>query len=453
MNRLSGRNVILVVLDSARADLFHPTAPVFDELTARGARFDHAIAPAGWTLPSHASMFSGLHPTEHGMVALGESGGNETNLRNARNRVRALIEDDRMIAPWLQERGVRTFSGTSSPWLWKGSGLDTGFDETDFFYFLGSLRRRLEAKGLSKRATQIAASANAVFQYVSWTRQHRDKGAARLLTSIESFAQRSSRPFFAFTNLIETHLPHFPMGERFGEPPATSTTRDLVDLVLQPPLVRFIRMRAHNYGTGKIAAKTLDRWRAAYLTEMRYVDRWLGDLQSALERAGVADETVVILTSDHGENLGEAGLVGHGLSVSQVASHVPLGIWGAGVEPERVAEPASLVNIPATLKGLLTGEPHEESLLQAEGRGTAVFEIEDPTSVARPPRKAKRLPSGPGAAFYDGSLKLAVDPFRGSALFDLADDPGERNDLTGTRSPTEAQTAARDAWEKRVSAR
>lgn len=442
MSKLTGRNVVLVVLDSARADLFDRNASTFDELTASGMRFERAVAPAGWTLPSHASIFTGLLPTEHGIVALGTAGGNEDNLRNAREKVRSLVQEKRLIAPQLRESGMRTLSTTSSPWLWKGSGLHTGFEETDFFYFLGPRHRSLEAGGWAKRVNQIYATARTVGQYVAWIRKQRDKGAGRVLSGIESFARRSSRPFFAFTNLIETHLPHFPLGNAGG-------AREIADLVLQPPLVRFLRMRAHNYGTGRISDATLARWRDAYASEMRYVDRWLGDLAGMLERAGVADDTAVIVTSDHGENLGEAGLVGHGLSVAEVAAHVPLGMWGAGVPRERVSAPVSLTGIPATLKELLADEQHDDSLLSKGSRGTAVMEIEDPAHVSRPPKRAKRRASGPGAAFYDGSLKLALDPFQGAGLFDLESDPGERSNLMGTRDPTERQTAAREAWERR----
>jgi arylsulfatase A-like enzyme len=443
MIRPSGRNVVLVVLDSARADLFHANTPVFEELSESGKRFDRAIAPAGWTLPSHASMFTGLHPTEHGIIALGTAGGNEANLRNARERVRQLFQQKRLIAPSLRDAGVRTFSATSSPWLWKGSGLDAGFDETDFFYFLGPRYRSLEARGWAKRLNQIYATARTVGQYVSWIRARRDKGAARVLSSMESFVRGSGRPFFAFTNLIETHLPHFPMG-------TSIRGREIVDLVLQPPLVRFLRMRSHNYGTGHISATTLARWRDAYASEMRYVDRWLADLSEMLARARVADDTAVIVTSDHGENLGEAGLVGHGLSVAEVAAHVPLGMWGAGVSRESVPDPVSLLSLPATLKELITNEPNEDSLLHNGSRGSAVMEIEDPAHVSRPPKRAKRRASGPGAAFYEGSLKLALDPFTGTGLYDLENDPGERDNLFETLAPTERQTAAREAWERRV---
>jgi choline-sulfatase len=231
---------------------------------------------------------------------------------------------------------------------------------------------------------------------------------------------------------------------------ASSGAREIADLVLQPPLVRFVRMRSHNYGTGHISDATLARWRDAYVSEMRYVDRWLGELNEMLERTQVAGDTVVIVTSDHGENLGEAGLVGHGLSVAEVAAHVPLGMWGAGVESERVPDPVSLLSLPATLGELLVGDEHEDSLLGKASRGRAAMEIEDPAHVSRPPKRARRRASGPGAAFYDGSLKLALDPFQGIGLYDLASDPGERDNLIETRDPTTRQSAAREAWEERV---
>lgn len=442
----TGRNVILIVLDSARADIFASHSPNFEALTSDGASFKRAVAPAGWTLPSHASMFTGLSPTEHGICALGRPGGTYENFKAAAQRTREL--KDHLVVPQLAAKGVRTFSSSSSPWLWHGSGLSAGFQETDFFYFLRAKPASPSRHGISKRARQVADAGRSVEQHIRWMRTERDKGARRVLEGIARSAAKPGR-FFAFANLIETHEPHLaPRGYAKGG--ASRKLWELRDVALEPPLRRVLRIRAHNYGNREVPQRVLHRWKQAYAAEMRYVDDWLGRLMDRLERAKVIDDTVVIVTADHGEAFGEKGVVGHGLSTYQGIAHVPLGIWGAGIDRCVIEDPVSLTSMAATLRHLALDDPKEGSLFDPAGRGRARIEIEDPRAVIRPPRRAKRIPAGPGAAFYDGPLKLVVDPFRGRSLFDLDEDPAEENDLSASRTPTSGQEEQELAWRKRL---
>jgi arylsulfatase A-like enzyme len=447
--QLSGRNVVMVVLDSARADMFHPNAPNFRALAGEGMLFERAIAPAGWTLPSHASMFTGLRPTEHGIVALGLPGGSQENLRNSGRRARALAQQGDLLAPWLEERGVRTLSATSTPWLWPASGLSLGFQEKDFFYFLPAGPMKSGRTGALKRVRQVGEAVSGARRYARWIRDDADKGSKRVLDKIASFASRPG-PFFAFTNLIETHQPHFPP-RGYASGSALHRMRLAADVVLQPPLVRWLRIRAHNYGTHAMSSGLLERWREAYAAEIRYVDAWITDLVEALDSARVLDETVLIVTADHGESFGEGGFVGHGLSVSEAAGHVPLGIWGSDISPKRISDPVSLCSLASTVKALLVDGDVPGSLLQEESRGFAAIEVEHPHHVSRPPRGAKRVARGPGAAFYDGSLKLVEDPFGGRALYELSDPASGEARLLPDGQPTARQSEEAEAWRARIS--
>lgn len=446
----TGRNVILVVLDSARADDFAENAPNYHQLARDGMRFTRAVAPAGWTLPSHASMFSGLSPTEHGMVAFGGPGGTEETFKHALVRARKMEAEGRLIAPRLRDGGIRTFSASCSPWIWHGSGLAAGFEETDFFYFLRSKPMAHRRYGLSKRLRQIAEAFRSMSQSAAWVRDGAEKGAARIMESVLDFAGKEDRPFFAFTNLIETHEPHYP--PRNGEPVPGALDRfnTYRDVVLEPPLLRLLKMRAHTYGTKQMSPAVLGRWRKAFGAEIRHVDAWLLTLTERLDQMDLLDRTTIIVTSDHGESFGEDGVVGHGISLSEGAGHIPLGMWGGGVERRVVDDPVGLLSIPATLEHLLLGIDDEGSLLNESSWGFARMEIENPRAVSRPPRRAKRLPSGPGAAFYDGALKLVQDPFSGPALYNLDDDPREERDLSGHVPPTDRQQAELEAWRTRI---
>lgn len=440
----------MIVLDSARADIFHENAPNFLSLASEGMLFTKAIAPAGWTLPSHASIFTGLSPTEHGIVALGTSGGTIDNFKNSFWRARSLEAEGRMVVPRLEAAGLRTFSSSSSPWLWKGSGLAAGFAETDFFYFLRGRPSAAFRRDRLKRLFQIAEVITAVGQYARWIRSGADKGAAHILESILNFATRGAPPFFAFTNLIETHLPHFPPHDT-----QSNRYRRLLhtrDVLLEPPLLRALKIRAHNYETKRMSRRVLQRWKEAYAAEIRYVDGWLLRLTEALDRKGLLSNTVIMVTSDHGEDFGEHGIVGHGLSVAETAAHVPLGMWGGDISRSHVRHVVSLLAIPPTLEDLLLGGSHPGSLFDPATHGRARIETEDPRHVSRPPRRSKREPSGPGAAFYDGNLKLVVDPFRGRALYDLEADPEAKVDILQKTAPTDQQQLELQAWEQRIRA-
>lgn len=447
---LSGRNVIMVVLDSARADDFVSHAPNFQVLSGDGLRFTRAVAPAGWTLPSHASIFSGLSPTEHGIFALGTPGGTQDNFKAALVRARELERKGLLIAPRLQQRGIRTFSATCSPWLWHGSGLAAGFEDTDFFYFLRSKPMSHRRFGFSKRVRQIAEAFRSTKQYASWIHSGAEKGAPRIMDGLLSFAKAADAPFFAFANLIETHQPHYPPANGAGELGWFERMNAYRDVVLAPPLLRQLRMRAHTYGTKRMSPRVLARWRNAFRAEIGYVDRWLLRLTEELDALGLLEQTTLIVTSDHGESFGEDGVVGHGLSLSQGAGHIPLGMWGGGIEAQVVGQPVGLTSIPATLEDLLLEEDVSGSLLNSSTWGFARMEIEHPSAVSRPPRRAKRLPSGAGAAFFDGHLKLVADPFTGESLYDLERDPDEKVNLLGTVEPTSRQRHEIDAWRDRV---
>jgi arylsulfatase A-like enzyme len=448
MSVATGPNVVLVVLDSARADAL-ADAPTFTDLAGRGARFERAIAPAGWTIPSHVSMFSGLEPTRHGAIATGT--GVQADLANARAKTHALADGGNLLAPLLQHAGVATFSSSPNPWVGPGAGLDAGFAEKRFFKWLDPRATVTPPPRLDSRAAKVMQVVRAMRRHAAWVRSGRDKGAEVVLECLDDFFSTSSGPFFAFVNLIETHEPHYPhASERTRAALHPRSLAETANIVLQPGLVRLLRMRAHNWGGHRLPDSLVERWKQAYAAEVRYVDRWLGRLMESLARVGHADDTVVIVTGDHGESFGEGGIVGHGLSVREPSVRVPLALWGPGIPTEVETLPVSLLSIRATVEHLMLGTDDPRSVLNGSGRGSAQVEIEDPARVSRPPRKHRRVSLGPGAAFYDGDLKLAIDPFEGRRLLDLARDPGEAHDLSGQQDPTPRQLEALKEWEGRV---
>ena len=444
----SGRSVVLVVMDSARRDAFGPHTPNLWDLGERGIRFDRAIAPAGWTLPSHVSMFTGLKPTEHRVTGL--TGGAEKVLANARRRMLTMSKDGVLLAPVLREHGIATRSASASPWVTAASGLDAGFDETDFFNFLQTNRARRAKSSLPKRVRQSLDTLRSVRDHAEWLRAGRDKGAARVLAGLDRFIGETKGPFFAFTTLMDTHEPHVspvrPHGWYRRHLPETLNT------VLQPGIVRILRLHGHNWGVLPVPNRLIERWRRAYEEEIAYLDRWLGSLLETLDGRGRLDETTIIVTADHGETWNENGMIGHGISLREGLANVPLVLCGAGVgQTGTVAQPVSLSGIGATVRKLLL-DTADVTLLDERGRGFATMEMEDPKEVAHRPRLARREARGPGVAIYDGDLKLVADPFaeRELQLFDLSTDPDETTDLIGTHTPTPRQTVELDEWRART---
>jgi arylsulfatase A-like enzyme len=119
-------NLILAVLDTARADeVLRPgVLPGIRALAERGMVFSNAISPAPWTLPSHASLFSGLLPNEHGLTGdLALAGG---HLRPVEGRIGELA--DRWVPAVLQRAGYETFAASANPWITRRMGFGAGFD-------------------------------------------------------------------------------------------------------------------------------------------------------------------------------------------------------------------------------------------------------------------------------------------------------------------------------------
>lgn len=394
-----------MVLDSARADAFDEVGVNLPAFAKEGTHFGRGIAPAGWTLPSHVSMFTGLSPTEHRIIA---TGGDKTEIRKkTRTRVEEFVQRSSLLAPRLRAAGIRTFSSTPNPWLGPATGLHAGFEETHFFGFLTQDRQ----PSVSRHGTKLTGVVKAAIRHARWIASNKDKGASRILEHLRHFLMTPSGPIFAFVNLIETHEPHVHPPSRRED--RLRFLRAAANSVIQPGPVRAYRMRGHSWGGPKIPDRLLELWHNAYLAETRYVDDWIGRLQEVIEGSKRTDETVVIVTSDHGENLGENGEIGHSGSVSPSLVEVPLAIWGSQVPMQRCETQASLLHLRATIEKALLGKAGGTTLLDPSTWGRARYETEDPRLVSRPSRSAKRTAKGPGAVFYDGSTKLTVDPYSG----------------------------------------
>lgn len=282
----AGPNVVLVVLDTTRADALScyggppGTTPALDALAERGVRFERAFATDFWTLPSHASLLTGLYPRE-------ASATSETNV---------LPASVATIAEELSAAGWSTAGVVSNPWLTAERGFAQGFD-----LWLEAWRDDVRPAPL---ATEPQIEGEAVRRAGAWVEAR----------------SRDAAPFFLFVNLNVAHLPYAPPPRwRRGR---LDETEDVVARL--PRLMRVSGMWKHYAGELELDEEDLRILRALYHSEVAIADDLVRRLLESLAGAGIDDETLVIVTSDHGENIGDHGLIDHVLSMHDTTLHVPL---------------------------------------------------------------------------------------------------------------------------------
>lgn len=298
-------NLILVSLDTTRADYCslygfpHPTTPVLDDLAEAGLAFDSAIAPSTWTLPSHASLWTGLYPREHGTVSSLSADGGEYG--------RPLPRELPSLPRLLQHAGYQTAGFVGGPFLTRGFGFHLGFETFDDD--LGDLGR--SGPELNRRALE-------------WLR-----------------TRREARPLFLFVNYYDAHRPYAP-------------PQDLEDPFEAPGRCQNPEPRDFDPVTsGTLSgAVEIECARMQYAREIRAADRALGELLGFLEERGELERAVVAVVGDHGESFGENRAWAHGGPGFLQQRRVPLVIAQTGRRSQparRVPGAVSITRLPRTL--------------------------------------------------------------------------------------------------------
>ena len=397
-------NLVLITLDTTRADFlrFHGATngeqPVLDAMAAESIVFERAIAPNTITVPSHASILTGLYPRQHGVL----------------HNVQSLDGRWTTLAEMFSARGARTAA---------------------FLGARGIIRKNL-ARGFDLVDDEVPES-----EPLSWQR------AARWTNDLALpwLTENAEDPYFLWVHYYDPHSPMPPSERSAAAYPAYDG--------------RFADgMEVEELGPNQhdLTEADLAYLRALYEDEITALDRELGRLMDALRASGTWDRTVLVLTADHGQSLGEDAFVGHGgpfLPEAQI--HVPLLVrlppslsdpaWRT-----RVPWPVSLTDILPTLLELfpdltppeypLAGrslldllEPHvtdDAAIVFAEAPANLIEDVVEPQSVFQ---------------VRQGDWKLVVSP-DGRALYDLANDPQERNPLDATTERGVALEQELEAW-------
>lgn len=408
-------NVLLVVMDTARADAFEPygaprgSSPTVADMAASG-RAHEMFAPACWTIPSHASLFSGLLSRSAGFGAPART---HADFKAAGDRIA-----DRWLPSVLRTQGYETHGVSANVWISKFSGFDRGFDE--FNSITGA------------RAIHIASSSTK--DRLAWAvqalRARVDDGATAVEEMVRGWAgSRSRQPFFWFVNLVECHSPYLP-------PKPYNQLGGFARIKAAREAQRYLNTDAIWKGLcgGTEAPRSaIARMRSLYAASIALMDDWLARVLGTLDRAGVLDETIVIVTSDHGENLGENDLIGHGFSLDNRLLKVPFVYRGPAAElPSPIA---SLVDVPAWLAASLGLREHPWGEVPSDRRAV-VAQFDGP--VERDDQRAREAIDTWGlgqealsrlttsfVCATDGRVKL-LRRGDGDALVDLEADPLER---------------------------
>jgi len=444
-------NVLLVVLDTVRADRLslygygRGTSPTLERLARQGLRFDRARAAAPWTLASHATMFTGRWPHELDVQWM-----------------YPLRRDVPTLAEYVGARGYATagFVGNTFYCAYD-SGLDRGFTHYEDYVLapLDALRSVYLADIALNTLARLAPGPGSGFPtgpsfplpgpaLRSFAHSARKDASVvnREFLDWLSRRQEPRRPFFAFLNYADAHTPYIlPPGGiyRFGSAPQTRA-----DLWLLLEGWSQVDKR-------KLSAKALNLARDTYDNCLAYLDQRLGELFDDLQRRGVLDQTLVIVTADHGEGLGEHDLFEHGESLYRTEIHVPLLI----VLPARsrargnCTQTVSLRDIPATIADLVTpglkspfaGRPLSRlwrERLPDPDNSTAGGPVLSELAVSNPmdPNQG-RSPARRGGlvSLAEGDFVYIRNTGDGSEeLFDPRDDPRELSNLLLNRTQADA---------------
>lgn len=362
-------DVVIFLADTFRADNLATyggegrETPNLDASLAKGLVFERAYATSSWTLPSHASLFTGLYPYQHG----------------ATSHTNALGPDAVTLAEVLRNAGYRTGAITDAGYVTREAGLDQGFEWFD-----------QEWGDLDEALTQVDAF----------------------------LAADDGRPTFLFFQTYRAHTPYE------VDPRQRDELAAYLDLSRDFGQVRDATFGGPGWNPvhdpTEAAPDEFKRFRHLYRAAVAALDLGWGRFERSLHEHSLFETATVVLTSDHGEAFYEHGLIGHGNGVFEEQLRIPLVLLGREVMPGRNPNAASLIDLPTTITATL-GLPPDETWL-----GRNLFTLTEDRPVAgyecnhRDEPSSRTLIASPYKAIFEQDSDTL------EYLFDLEQDPAER---------------------------
>lgn len=402
----AGNNAVLIMLDTVRADHLscygyaRRTTPNLDRLARRGVLFEDAVAPTSWTLPSLASVLTGLLPHQH-----------------AADWNQPLDSHPLTLAEILQTRGYATASfNANQDFGLAGWGLDQGFDVYADAH--DWLRHNLAATFAGQSLYQTLFR-----EFVSFNEfDHLNAGQINQHV-FDWLAHRRGHPYFLFINYVDAHRPYIPPApydRRFGRIPKS--------------LLWNISFSLRD-GRWSRPISTSDRQDLidGYDNSLSYLDAQVGRLLETLRTSPDAGRTFVIVAGDHGESFGEHGTYDHGWNLYQEVLRVPLLVAGPGIPAgRRVSGVAELRELfPTVIQFALgRGDPSvEQASLSRFWHTASMPEVEASPVVSEVNRWTRQWRKMAVLSLRDAYWHYIVDASGRTELFDIKADSAEAHDL------------------------
>ncbi len=392
-------NVVLISIDSLRRDHVgaygypKPTTPALDRLAAEGALFENVVAESSWTLPTHMTLLTGLSALAHGLDSF--AGGR-------------LADTHTTLAERLRDAGYHTWGIYSGPYLHPIFGFGKGFELYEGILPESALDRE-DFDVQNPEAAREVMSANSRAHRTVTSDEVSEKAKALL-------SQPRDRPFFLFLHYFDVHYDYIPDESvwRMFDPDYAGT------------------LTAEGYRRNSdihpdMDARELQHVLALYDGEILHTDRYIGSVIETLERQGLRENTLIVVTSDHGDEFFEHGRKGHGQSLFDEVLMVPLivrlpGRIPAGLEVKEQVRHLDIAPTILSYAGL-------EADLEGEDLGAALapggfLPALDAVSTLRRNGLwlSLRQPDSKYLQNREGSSVTEI-------LYDLTRDPGERAPL------------------------
>ena len=411
------RNVLLILTDSERADFLTcygakwGASPTSDRVAAGGVLFENHVAQSTWTLPSIANIFTGLYPSSHGAVAQGY-------------RVSS-------TAPFLVEvfrnAGYRTAAFAETPYFVPRSGFGRGFDhfwaspcvlswafDYTFLYRLRG-RIRVPAIELTKKGTNPNPATPEEVEFDS-----------RVVTdaALSWLRDLDDAPFFAYVHYWGAHAPYGPREFLLDRDPPSKR-------IMDNPVPAGGAFPVGKPGI-RISDEATEDLKVLYAANIRYTEQQIARILDWLEETGKLSETLVVLTSDHGEEFYEHNAWEHGSSAFQEQAHVPLIIHAPGLIPpgKRITKLTRHIDVMPTLLDLVGLECPKEA------QGQSLRGLLEDRATETKPAYVEVCPISPDEADI---FALFGDPYKivhvslgersDVLLYDLESDPGETHNI------------------------
>lgn len=405
-------NILLIVMDAARATSlscygYHrPTTPHLERFAEQCVVYEMAISAAGWSLPAHASIFTGLYPSRHG----------------AHDQHKYLIAEHPTMAEVLRSLGYHTSAFCYNEYIGPATGLARGFEEFNpVVERVPSLLRTITRK---------------MHSGVARLRGLRDSGAHYTNKQVKAALHRlqaDERPFFMFLHYDEPHAPYLPPRKYNRYLPGDVSSRE-AGQVNQDRWKYFIDPTLMDEQDFEILV-------ALYDAEITYLDSRIAEVLGWLEESDILDHTMVIITADHGENVGDHQMMGHAYCLYDTLLHVPLIIRYPGriATPGRIEHQVQTLDLLPTILAML-GDASSDMYRSLQGYDLLSSTRHDYTIAeqANPDLNTfhTRFP-GADVSRYDRALKMIrTDRYKyiwasdgNHELYDLQTDPDEQRNI------------------------